>query len=118
MTLNDRRDAGHSRIWPLIALSFHLAAPSAVAAAETLSDTEVMQIITTHCVSCHARHPTHESFAEPPNNVTLETVADLKRFAQQVLAQTVTNRAMPMGNQTVMTDDERRKIGAWIAALK
>lgn len=111
-------DVGRSQVWRAIALTVCFAAPSTIATAETVSNAEVMRIVATHCVSCHARHPTHESFTEPPNNVTLETVADLKRFAQQVLAQTVTNKAMPMGNQTVMTDDERQKIGAWIAALK
>ena len=44
--------------------------------------------------------PTHESFKEPPKNVTLETLADLKRFNQLIMIQTVRNKAMPLGNQT------------------
>jgi uncharacterized membrane protein len=28
----------------------------------------------------------------------------------------VQNKAMPLGNQTAMTEEERAKIGAWIAA--
>ena len=118
MSPHDRRRAVQPRTWSIAALALCVVAPSAVAQAETVSDTDVMRIVTTHCVSCHARSPTHESFKEPPNNIVLETVADLKRFAPQVVAQTVVNKAMPMGNQTVMTEDERQQIGAWIAALK
>jgi uncharacterized membrane protein len=29
----------------------------------------------------------------------------------------VQNKAMPLGNQTGMTEAERQKMGAWIAAL-
>jgi uncharacterized membrane protein len=75
-----------------------------------------MSLMTTHCTMCHARKPTHESFSEPPKNVTLETIADLKRFAQPVMMQAVRNKAMPLGNQTHMTDAEREELGRWIRA--
>ena len=55
---------------------------------------------------------------KPPKNVTLETIDDLKRYANLIMAQTVQNRAMPLGNQTGMTDDERERLGQWIRALK
>jgi uncharacterized membrane protein len=32
--------------------------------------------------------------------------------------QAVVNKAMPLGNQTQMTQDERDKLGQWIAGLK
>ncbi len=83
-----------------------------------MSDADILALSQKHCVSCHARKPTHESFQEAPKNVTLETVADIKRFAPMVLSQTVQNKAMPLGNQTVMTDTERDRLGQWIGALK
>ena len=67
---------------------------------------------------CHARNPSHPAFKEPPKNVALETVADMRRFAQQIYMQTVQNRAMPLGNQTGMTDDERDALGRWVNGLK
>jgi uncharacterized membrane protein len=67
---------------------------------------------------CHARKPTHESFQEAPKNVTLETLADLKRYAQPIMIQTVRNKAMPLGNQTEMTDEEREQLGRWIRSLR
>ena len=70
-----------------------------------------------HCVACHAAKPTHPAFAQAPNGVTLETIADLKKYAQRVYAQTVQNKAMPLGNQTHMTEDERAALGRWLKAL-
>jgi uncharacterized membrane protein len=83
----------------------------------TVSDAEVLAITQKHCVMCHAQKPTHESFQEAPKNVVLESVDQLKKFAPLILNQTVQNKAMPLGNQTGMTEEERGKIGAWIAAL-
>ncbi len=56
---------------------------------------------------CHAATPSHESFREAPKNVTLETIAEIKKHAATVYTQTVQTKAMPLGNQTAMTDDER-----------
>jgi len=82
-----------------------------------LSDAEALAIVHKHCVACHAAKPTHPAFQEAPNNVTLETIADLKKYAQRIYAQTVQNRAMPLGNQTGMTEDERAALGRWLKAL-
>ena len=68
-----------------------------------------------HCVMCHAAKPAHESFQEAPKYITLETIADIKKNAAPISAQTVQTKAMPLGNQTAMTDEERQKIGQWIA---
>ena len=43
---------------------------------------------------------------------------DLRKHAPQILTQTVQNKAMPLGNETGMTDEERQKIGQWIAAQR
>ena len=32
------------------------------------------------------------------------------------MIQTVRNKAMPLGNQTGMTDDERAQLGRWLSA--
>ena len=83
-----------------------------------VSDDEVVAITRKHCITCHARKPTHESFQEAPKGVVLETAAELRQFAPLVRMQTVQNKAMPLGNETAMTDDERAKIGAWIDGTK
>ena len=48
----------------------------------------------------------------------LETLADLRRYAEPIVLQTVQNRAMPLGNQTGMTDEERDMLGRWLNATR
>ena len=83
-----------------------------------VSDMEALTISQKHCVSCHATKPAHESFREAPKNVTLETLADLRKYAKLIFVQTVQNKAMPLGNQSGMTEEERAKLGRWVGALK
>jgi uncharacterized membrane protein len=96
-------------------LIFIVTAPRALAG--SASDAEVLAIVRKHCVMCHAAKPTHESFQEAPKNIALETVADLKKYVSTIHAQTVQSRAMPLGNQTGMTDDERVALGRWLKGL-
>ena len=97
----------------------YVTAPSAPrAAAGTVSDADIVALAQKHCVQCHSKKPTNESFTEAPKGVMLENATELKRYAPLILTQTVVNKAMPLGNQTGMTEAEREKIGQWIAALK
>ena len=86
--------------------------------AGSISDAEALAIAQKHCVACHAIKPTHESFREAPKNISLETVAGLRKYAAVIYTQTVPTRAMPLGNQTGMTDDERDALGRWVSGRK
>jgi uncharacterized membrane protein len=70
-----------------------------------------------HCATCHTKKPTRESFREAPKNIILESAADLKKHAAVIYAQTVQGKAMPLGNQTDMTEAERAALGQWLKAL-
>ena len=48
---------------------------------------------------------------EAPKGIALETLDELKRYAAQIETQAVKNKAMPLGNKTKMTDEERAKLG-------
>ena len=67
---------------------------------------------------CHQAAPTHEGFkgGEPPKGVMLDTLNGVKKNAAQILVQAVQGNAMPLGNETGITDPERAKLGAWIAS--
>jgi uncharacterized membrane protein len=95
-----------------------LTAPRANPALENLavSDDEVIALTRRHCVSCHATKPTSEAFPEPPKGLVLETLDEMRRYASLVDQQAVRTEAMPLGNETGMTRDERDKLGAWLAA--
>jgi uncharacterized membrane protein len=82
------------------------------------SDTEALAIVTTRCTACHSATPTDDVIKQAPKGVIFASVEDLKRYADQIEAQAVRNQSMPLGNKTHMTQDERDKLGAWIAGLK
>jgi uncharacterized membrane protein len=82
-----------------------------------VSDARALEIAQTHCVMCHSVHPTHAAFPQAPKDMALETLADLRRFAPLIDQQAVKSDAMPLGNETGMTDEERRELGAWLSRL-
>ena len=83
---------------------------------DAVSDSEVLTIAARHCVSCHAEPPTHPAFETPPKGVRLETLEALRRHRTLIELHTVIGRTMPLGNASGMTDEERAKLGAWLAA--
>lgn len=79
-----------------------------------MTDSEALAIVQKHCVMCHSDRPTHESFQQAPKNITLDTVGALKMHAAAIYVQTIQTKAMPLGNQTGMTDLEREALARWL----
>jgi uncharacterized membrane protein len=77
---------------------------------------KVAQVIAVRCATCHAAQPTREGFAAPPKGVMLETPAQMRAYAHTILQQAVTAKAMPPGNLTEMTEEERELVRRWIRA--
>ena len=100
------------------ALALFAGAAVFLAAPASAADAGVLAMVRRHCGACHAAQPTHQAFAEAPKNVVLESEADLKKHAAMIYAQTVETRAMPLGNETGMTEDERAALGRWLKAEK
>ena len=74
---------------------------------------QVQEIIDTHCVRCHSQTPTHEIWREAPQGVMFDTPDQIGQRAARINAQVVISRAMPLGNETGMTDEQRAILGAW-----
>ena len=90
-------------------------APSVSAPAnDKVAFAKVREVIGERCVPCHAAQPRQEGFAQPPKGVMLETAEQISAQAPKI-NETVSNRYMPIGNLTHMSDDERALIGAWFA---
>jgi uncharacterized membrane protein len=83
-----------------------------------VGDDEALAIVTLRCAACHSHAPTDATIKQAPKGIVFESVADMQRYAVLIEAQAVRNHAMPMGNKTGMTQEERDKLGAWIAAKK
>jgi uncharacterized membrane protein len=80
-----------------------------------VNDAEALALTQTHCAACHAMNPTNTTVKQAPKGVMLESLDDLRRHKQQVMVQAVSGRAMPMGNKTSMTQEDRAKLGAWLS---
>jgi uncharacterized membrane protein len=65
---------------------------------------------------CHAREPVWAGIAAAPKDVHLDTPEAIRLHARQIEINAVRSHAMPPGNITDMTDDERRTIAAWLRA--
>lgn len=81
------------------------------AAASTVKLSEIQPILTQRCATCHSAKPTMMGSA--PAGVMFDTPAEISQNAQRIYQQAVALKAMPLGNVTQMTDDERQKIAAW-----
>lgn len=106
--------------WPVAAIltvgliAFSSWRPDRVQLEAHVTDDQAITIVQTHCVACHAAVPSHEAFDEAPGGMMLETVAQIRAHGAKVKVQTVLNNAMPLGNETNMTQQERAQLGAWL----
>ena len=77
---------------------------------------EVRNIVLSRCSMCHAREPLWEGIAAAPRGVHLESDEDILRQADQIYLQVVRSHAMPPGNITEVTAEERQQLATWYGA--
>ena len=87
------------------------AVDSTASAAVVFAD--VREVMEARCTACHAKEPAQAGFSAPPKGVMLESDADIVRQAQTIHQQVVVTKAMPIGNLTQITDEERAIIDQW-----
>lgn len=80
-------------------------------AANAVSFVKVQEIMNSRCVQCHAAQP--KMMPTAAKGIKLDTVDDIKSHAQLIYQQVVQQKAMPLGNVTQITDDERALLGQW-----
>jgi len=74
----------------------------------------VMSIVAARCQACHSDHATMMSWAS--FGLSLNDMDDIENNALPIYRQVVELQAMPMGNATQMTAEERATIARWYAA--
>jgi uncharacterized membrane protein len=114
------RHKGRASPLPIIAASIILlivaaaiAPRSKAALAQTVTLEMIRPVIQNRCTNCHSATPTHAAFPAAPGGVLLDTDRQIMAEAQRIHLQTVTMRAMPIGNLTEMNEEERALIDAW-----
>ena len=75
---------------------------------------EVQAVVLAHCV-LHSTSPRIPSFGAAPGGVNFEVPGTLHRYARRIQERVVETRTMPLGNMTLMTEDERALLARWIA---
>ena len=65
---------------------------------------------------CHATEPVWADIAAAPKGILLDTDEHIYLHAPLIAAAAVRSDAMPPGNITEMTPDERRTLASWLAA--
>jgi uncharacterized membrane protein len=114
---------GGTRAWALPAISAFVVAalmvwlaprrPAAIAADAAPRLADIQPVIAARCVPCHALHP--KLMGAAPAGLMLETPAEILANAARIDMQAVQLKAMPLGNVTHITAEERARIGAWFA---
>jgi len=97
----------------LLLVAAALAPRSRAASGETVTLAMIRPVIESRCTTCHSQNPTHIAFPAAPLGVMLDTDEEIMADAQRIHQQTVVLQAMPIGNLTQMSDEERDLIDAW-----
>jgi uncharacterized membrane protein len=113
------RHKANAPAWTLASGILLVAAVAAIlaprnAAGPTVPLAEAKQVIDRRCVSCHADKPAFQGLAEAPKGVKLDSPERIEAQRLTIHQQTVLTRAMPPGNLTGMTDDERALLDRWV----
>jgi uncharacterized membrane protein len=85
------------------------------AGAPTPPFADVEGIILSRCSMCHAGEPVWVGLAGPPKQILLDSAEHVRRHARLIDINAVRSDAMPPGNVTEMTAEERRMLAAWLA---
>jgi uncharacterized membrane protein len=77
---------------------------------------DVRRVVDARCVACHAEKPSFQGMNEAPKGVKLDTDRQIRAQAAQIHRQSVLGKAMPPGNLTAMTEEERMLLDRWFRA--
>jgi uncharacterized membrane protein len=74
---------------------------------------KVVETVEGRCSMCHAQEPVWEGIARAPKGVILDNEKDIAAHAREIYLQAGRSHAMPPGNVTEVTADERKLLVAW-----
>jgi uncharacterized membrane protein len=120
------RHKGKASPLPIVVAAVILLATAAALAPRTQAGTagegvslaDIRPIVMERCTNCHSASPTHIAFPAAPLGVMLDTDQQIRTEAARIHQQTVVLKAMPIGNLTQMSEEERAMIDAWYRGLK
>jgi uncharacterized membrane protein len=105
-----RYPLGGAALLAIVAAWFAPAAAPALAGA-AVDFGQIQAIVSVRCAVCHAEHPS--LVAAAPAGIMLDTPERIRALRQRIWVQAVQTRAMPLGNVTHITEDERSLLDRW-----
>ncbi len=75
-------------------------------------------VVITRCSMCHAHEPVWDGIGTAPKGVMLDTPERIRAHAGQIALFSVHSNAMPPGNITEITAEERSLLAAWIRSQR
>ena len=97
----------------LLLVAAAIAPKSRAATTENVTLSMIRPVIASRCTTCHSQNPTHIAFPAAPSGVVLDTDEDIVAEALRIHQQTVVLKSMPIGNLTMISEEERALIDAW-----
>jgi len=85
------------------------------AAAAPATFASVEEIVLSRCSMCHGAEPVWASIVTAPKGILLDDASHIQRNARLIGRNAAWSNAMPPGNVTEMTADERAVIAAWLS---
>jgi len=120
------KSQGHRNVWILpvasvaiLALAFVIrpsTAPAPEKGEPVVAFSEIEPILKERCMPCHSATPTWPGIVTAPQGVMYNDPAQVKAIATKIQTMAIDSNTMPPGNVTKITEQERAKIGAWIAS--
>jgi uncharacterized membrane protein len=77
---------------------------------------DVQDIVISRCSMCHAAEPVWTGIPIAPKGVRLDDPDQIRLHARLIAINAVRSHAMPPGNVTEITPEERQVLASWIAA--
>jgi uncharacterized membrane protein len=75
----------------------------------------VQEIILSRCSMCHAAEPVWDGIVTAPRGIRLDDEDHIRRNARLIGRNAAWASAMPPGNVTEMTGEERAVVAAWVS---
>jgi uncharacterized membrane protein len=82
-------------------------------AASPVKFADAEEVVTTRCSMCHAAQPVWDGLGSPPKGVMLDNSDRIREHAAQIVINSVATNAMPPGNITDISPEERGILAAW-----
>jgi uncharacterized membrane protein len=123
----NERHAGRKSPWwvwgvaaiGMIAIAFLTSAgprdANATAAVPRHDFAAVQDIVMSRCSMCHAAEPVFDGIVAAPKGVRLDDVDQIKRNSRLIGRNAAWSNAMPPGNITEISTEERAVLAAWLA---